>query len=455
MITLKHIKIGVWVFAFGAGVASAQTPEPGIDITPTNNEEDRPEREKGKGFYTDNYHLKPSFALNTFFDSNVFRTSSGDTPGTVTERTGSGVLRLATALNGERKGSKEQNTFVFNVGLGYDQYIAAAETVRALSGLEANVSGKYQYRPEGKVTFLLQNEFSRVVTPRTVQVGTGGLLLPTFRQDTDRLVVATRMRPAGGALEQQISYTGALHIFEGEEFGTANHFDHNLSTYTKWNFFPRTAALFQAHIGYNDFFQDINQTPFGNVDSIPLRLQLGAIGLIGARVQFNANMGYGNSFHQANPGSIQDVSFRGVIGQASMKVNLGDRDIISAGYSHDFAQSLFSNFIRRDSLNFGLSHLFSSRLQATGTAAVSVDRYSNIPLLDEQEVVEGVLLRVDVPMTFNTAVTYQARKDLQVGGDVGILGNVSNFIVRDLNTGGLNDASYFIVRAGVVATYIF
>ena len=280
-------------------------------------------------------------------------------------------------------------------------------------------------------------------------------MLPTFRQDSDRLVVATRIRPQGGALEQQIAYTGALHIFEGAEFVTANHLDHNLSTYTKWNFLPRTAMLFQAHIGYNDFFQDINVNQFASVDSVPLRLQLGAIGLIGSRIQFNTNIGYGNSFHLAPEGSIQDVSFHGVIGQASLRLNLGDRDIIAAGYSHDFASTLFGNFIRRDEVNFSLSHMFSSRLQATSTARLSVDRFSNIPLLEDQEVADDTLLRVDVPISVLTEVAYLARKDLKVAGNLGIVANISNFTIRDLNTGGLNEAGYVAVQAGVTALYSF
>ena len=455
MKTLYYIKLGAVLASFGATAAWAQTPEPGIEITPSSSTEDKPERERGKGFYTDNYHLVPSLSLNTFFDSNVFRTSQGDTEETVTAVTNSGILRLSAAMTGERQGSKEQNTFSFGLGLGYDQYLSGQATVRNLSGLDASVLGKYQYQPKGKVSFLLENSFNRVSTPRTIPVGTDGSLLPTFRQDTDRLVVATRIRPQGGALEQQISYTGALHIFEGSEFVTANHLNHSLSTYTKWNFFPRTAMLFQAHLGYNDFFQDINVNQFANVDSVPLRLQLGAIGLIGSRIQFNANIGYGNSFHLAPEGSIQDVSFSGVIGQASMRLNLGDRDIISAGYSHDFADTLFGNFIRRDELNLSLAHLFSSRFQATGTARISLDRFSNIPLLEDQEVADDTLARIDVPISLLAEVAYLVRKDLKVAGNLGILGNVSNFTVRDLNTGGLNEAGYLAVQAGVTALYSF
>jgi hypothetical protein len=188
---------------------------------------------------------------------------------------------------------------------------------------------------------------------------------------------------------------------------------------------------------------------------VPLRIQLGAIGLIGARVQFNANMGYGNSFHLAPEGSIQDVSFEGLIGQASARLNLGDRDIIGAGYSHDFATTLFSNFVRRDAFNFSLSHLFSSRLQSTATAQFSVDRFSNIPVLDDQEVADNTTNRVDVPISVLADISYLARKDLKVVGNFGLGGNISNFTVRDLNTGGLNDASYLAVQAGVAAVYSF
>jgi hypothetical protein len=180
---------------------------------------------------------------------------------------------------------------------------------------------------------------------------------------------------------------------------------------------------------------------------------LGGLGLIGTRIQFRADLGYGNSFHQAVPDSERDVSFSGIIGGASAKVNLADRDILSLAYTHDFADSLFGNFIARDAIDFNFTHAFSYRVHGTASMKFAVDRYSDIPPLEDQQPIPAA--RVDLPFDATVRGDYFLREDFKVGGNLSILGNVSNFVVRDLVTGGINDANYVEIQAGVIAVYTY
>lgn len=440
-----------------AAPAWAQDAGPAVPISPErDNGEDREEKghEPGKGFYANGYHFLPSANLSTFFNSNIFRTSAQDSPDSVTTLTGAMVGRFGGALSAVRQGGPTQNKLAFTAGLGYSQFLSSDQTVRALSGLEGTLGVSYMSQPKGKTSFVFNDSYQRSVIPRTIRAGEQ--LLPTFNENTNRLILGARMRPKGGALEQQIAYSGQLNFFEGAEFATANHWNHEVNSYTKWNFLPRTAALFAVSVGYNDFFRDANRDPLGNLDSVPVRATIGGLGLVGSRIQFSANVGYGNSFHRATgalAGTSRDVSFSGIIGQVSASVNLADRNVLSAGFEHNFATSLFGNFVTRDALSASLTHSFSSRLQASGALKVSVDRFSDIPPLDGLQPIQAA--RLDVPLLVNADVTYLARADLKVGGFVGLVSNISNFQTRDLNNGGINAAGFFQAQLGVQASYAY
>lgn len=424
------------------------SPSPGAQ----GEEADQPERTPGEGFRSGHFRIVPSITLDAYFNDNVFRTGLQDSPDTTTAKSGAGVARLFGKVTGSRGGGPGQNAALFEAGLGYNQYISGDPAIRNLSGLDASLLGRYQYQPKGKVSWFVENNFQRSTSPRTIRIGSE-LLSPTFRQDTNRFLVGTRLRPQGGVLEQQIAYSGTLSIFETAEFVTANHFKHDFSTYTKWNFFPRTAAIFEAHFGYNDFFRDANVDQFGNVDSMPLRVTLGALGIIKNRIQFRADLGYGNSFHRPVADPARNVSFSGIIGKLGFRANIADRDILTATYSHDFADSLFGNFIRRDQLDFSITHAFSRQFQGTASVRMSLDRYSDLPpLIDQQPLQEN---RIDFPFAVSAKGEYFFRKDLRVGGNISAIANVSNFQVLDLISGGINDASYFQLMAGVHAAYVY
>jgi hypothetical protein len=444
------------VAAAAPGLAFAQeTPSaPMPQQAPGAPTDEAPAHEAGKGFYRGGYQLIPTFALESFYDSNVFRTSRLDSEVATTALTGAAVIRAGAALQGQRAGAESRSTLGFGVGLGYNQFISGDGAVRNLSDLDATANIRYQYQPQGRFSYLIQDDFQRSITPRTIRVSPGSLV-PTFREDTNRFIFGVRLKPGGGALEQQIAYTGSLHVFEGNEFITANHFEHDLGTYTKWNFLPRTAALFEAHLGVSDFFQDFEKNPLGSVDSRPLRVSLGALGIIGARIQFKTSVGYGNSFHKRTGDPANEVSFSGVIGEANMRVNLADRDILAVGYSHNFATTLFGNFVTRDSVSASLIHSFSPRMQASGDFSASFDRYSNIPALDGQIPVNPDLPRRDIPITLGIKGEYLLRPDLKVGGSFSMISYNSNFQTQDDINNGINDAGYFSVRFGLQAAYTY
>jgi hypothetical protein len=459
--TKRIIQHGLTAFLLVNSIASAWAQDasgPGIPMSAVRDSDapaDEGERERGKGFYSKGYHFLPSITASTFFNSNVFRTSSADSPQTVTELTSSMVGKFSAQISSKREGEPTQNKLSFSAGLGYTQFISNDFNVRNLSGLDASLGLSYLSQPKGSRSFVFSDSYQRTILPRTIRAG--DQLLPTFNENSNRLVVGTRLRPKGGALEQQITYTGQLNFFEGAEFRTANHWEHSVGTYTKWNFLPRTAALFSFGLGYNDFFRDATRDPLGNLDSVPLRATIGALGVIGSRIQFSANIGYGNSFHRAVgalAGTSRDVSFSGVIGQLGGSINLADRTALNAVYSHNFESSLFGNFITRDELSVSLVHAFTPRLQTTGTFRTSIDRYSDIPPLDGLEATNPVA-RVDVPLQAAIDATYLARKDLRVGLFGSTLLNLSNFSARDLSNGGINDAGFFQAQLGVQATYAY
>ena len=140
-------------------------------------------------------------------------------------------------------------------------------------------------------------------------------------------------------------------------------------------------------------------------DSTPWRVSGGLAGTLTSRVTFRLTAGWANSMHATG------TSFNSAIGNVSLGYAPSATTFLSLGYSRDFRQSYYGNFIDANRGSFSLQQRFGNLMEVTGWFNFTYGLYGefrNIPA--------------------NTQVTQANRKDYQLDGGVRARIEVSRLI---------------------------
>jgi len=168
--------------------------------------------------------------------------------------------------------------------------------------------------------FLIENQFVRTPvfldTPGTV--ASDERRLPLWH---DRGRAVFTLRPGGRALEFDLGYGLLLNGYDDLPVGTT----HSGIFEARWKFFPKTAFLFHADVGY---FNPTNQTETTTFTAIPLHVYFGAIGQVTSRLNAEVTLGYGDTLSDGGG----NFTTRGPIGNIIATYNFSDATSLSVGY---------------------------------------------------------------------------------------------------------------------------
>jgi len=158
-------------------------------------------------------------------------------------------------------------------------------------------------------------------------------------------------KPGRGALELRLGYRFSMlrYLDDTPALGTsrAQKDTHKILLKTRWNFFPKTAALLDVQFHATNYPQvtdlqagSSRESP--DKDLNPLRLTAGLKGLLSNRLSATVRAGFANSFNAAGQ------SYQGFIGRFELEYTLEPMLRIAAVYERSVDDDGYANFYTLD-----------------------------------------------------------------------------------------------------------
>jgi hypothetical protein len=323
--------------------------------------------------------LHPGIAVELRYDSNVF--FGAGTPNS--PAIGSLIFRalpsLDLATRPQQRGGGVPHALDFRLHLGadYNEFLTGGPVVTNHRSIGAQAGLLLTLLPYHVFT---TDVFDNYV--RTVQPPYQGEPYNLDR-DTNEAGARFRLRPGGGRLEFDLSYTFGLDFFEpqsnpvGAHLQDLNVYYHRINLHGQWAFFPKTAV-----------YVDVTETPYvysnasaaaalGHTNSFPVRAIAGMTGLITTKLTLNAWIGYGNGIYQSNAGkSVPNPNT--ALGGIDVRWRPTILSTGGLGYHHDFLNSLLGDYYDLDAVYVSWAQVI---WRFTGSLKLQYQslRYAGIP----------------------------------------------------------------------------
>ncbi len=346
----------------------------------------------------------PRLELGGGYDSNFFRDADVELTAPadpVWVLTGEGRIKLANR-NPSRLGIR------LDVGASYRELFAAdaldpaeaiggadhrAAQLDARSGFDG-VDGDIDLVFGPRSTFALGIELKGRYSDEPVNE----LVLPFgYRRLDFEAGPDLRFRPgeeAGSrALEMTLGYRFAMLRFLDldPDLGTApaQKDTHKVRLNTRWNFYPKTAALFDVQFWIVNQQGGVVDTPrasasLSDKDQTPFRLTAGLKGLLSPRLSATVKLGFANSFNNVGE------SYQGFIADTGLEYVLAPRLKLRLSYRRQLDDDAFANYFVMDRLALAGELALPARLQLELRAGVDLIDYSDVgrpvfAVVDRQE----------------------------------------------------------------------
>jgi hypothetical protein len=340
---------------------------------------------EGMGIRAGDLELHPGVAGEFGYDSNFFLRSDKEQPIDAYRLRITPSFGLSN-VGGERRdaegGGGEPPKVGFNARVAatynypfaaqskYSDQFSKQRALGVLSDLRLDILPS---RPWGGDVFA---DFARMVQPSTN---------PDDNLDrlSTRAGAGIRWSPGGGMFDWRFGYQYSLTYFEDAQFQTLNNHENQINTSGRWRFFPKTALLYSASLGFVRY----DKAASTMLESNPVRTRVGLNGLLTPTVSLLAMVGWGSSFYQ---GAANAQQFDSVIGQAEIKwyfsptpssnpgAASGTLSAATLGYVRDFTNSYLGDYYGNDRGYLTLSHLFGNQFLLVAGGGVAAHRYPTV-----------------------------------------------------------------------------
>ena len=226
------------------------------------------------------------------------------------------ITHLRPGLRLDAPGS--QLTFTGGARLDYAYFTGIGGPTRDLSFLGAFADANLDIGHGGPATFTIADHFSRSDVTSNAALGLGTIT------DANGLEGKLNLRPGGGALEFNLGYLFGLEAYElhspgnvgcpatqpscdGTKYGGFGSLTHRGLVDVRYRFLPKTALIVEGVWALRTY-----QSQAQNIQTAPLRVSGGLLGLITEKVRVLLKAGYENSFAQSG------ANFGGFVGQGEI-----------------------------------------------------------------------------------------------------------------------------------------
>lgn len=347
---------------------------------------------KNRGLRSGDFTLLPSVTLDGHYDTNVF--NGNDEENNIPLAAASLRITPRLSLN---NGKETEVQFKFDATGDIRLYVDENTRIDRLTAFGGNADLAVDFAARRAISLSVFNNFSRALRPNNWE--TTATLNRINNQVGARVSFHPGETPERRPLE--ISLLGAYVIDEFEDFQFGDTTTVRSRLTGSWRFLPRTAAVLDA--GWD--FRSFGSASAFTTNSTPWRVQGGLAGALTSRVTFRLTAGWANSMHDSG------ASFNSVIGNVSLGYSPSSTTFLSVGYSRDFQQAYYGNFIDANRGSVSLQQRFGNLMEVTGWFNFTYGLYGEFR---------------DIPA--NTKVTQANRKDYMLDAGLRATIEVSRLI---------------------------
>ena len=255
------------------------------------------------------------------------------------------------------KGVKPSIFLRFDTALSFREYFITDADVKTYrqSGLKLD-NWRHVFEAEANLNFILFpgrffslelfDNYTRSITPWPG----GGQIGRNLNRGGLKFMLA----PGGGLLSFELGYANNLDYFENSTYAPYRRMAHEVMFTTKWKLLPKSAVFLDVNWRYQDYFDDLANVA-GRINSMPLRIALGYNGLFTPRFGVLLRVGYGGSFHDSYD------SYNMLVAQVEFNYYIGPVAKLSAGFQHDYRDSLITNYLVDERVYLRYDHLIINR----------------------------------------------------------------------------------------------
>jgi len=332
------------------------------------------------GLRTQDFILYPSLELGTGYNSNLFYESEDETP------IGSPYVHLMPKLQLNNQNTRNLK-LDFDANALFNYYTDSNEAVQDQNSLGGEVGVGATFFDAGPVALQLRERFRRAVERRNMESGRN------FNRNVNRVGGGLNFRPGGRALEVKADYDFVADLFTdtADDWGDLTY--HDMSLRASWKFFPFTALVLDTNWQVRDYLSETGGHYNELTDSKPLKIKAGVNGFITKKLSVLAMVGWGNSFHddfvqsdtaENDPNQDfytpdADSSYNGPIADARVSLKLSPTTIVQGGYSYDFNDSLFTNYVAFHEVYGNFQQRIAQRVDFELDVAYQYLMYSQLP----------------------------------------------------------------------------
>lgn len=341
--------------------------------------------------------------------------------------------------------------FSGNAAIGWRQYFAGEGQADDASGLEASGTAQLQINPLGPVSIRLQDTLrlsnDAVFTIESqddvfqIPFSEYGLDYGSGRVLNNTAGAQLRFHP-GGDGDERMGFSGHLgvnHYFTRYlERPDSNRQGIGANLNLAWNFLPRSAVFIEASVRRTTYDDPIGEAvtrdePLSLIDgnqalrqvnSTPLRAGVGLRSLLSQRLSATLRVGYANGFYEDGPNPSR------VYGQAQLTAQFRPDHQLRVGYSTNFADSTFGNYVNFHRLA-ATYNLTPGNLRLSASVFGQVNNYAPVDtdLLNGSSLIESYsdAERRDYPVGLNLDLGVRVGRHFQTGVAYRILANISDF----------------------------
>ncbi len=392
--------------------------------------------------------IHPAVGVTTGIDSNVFYEDTNPTAAPLIRLFGifaiasqadkpEGEQNLTVENKPEETPDDSKPTLVWRLGgrLQLEAYPAGSTAVTSRTNLGGNVMGRVVVKPDGPVSFSVDDRFIRDTRPHNFE-SRGNL-----NRDVNHLQVGLDFKPGGGLIDLGLRYENTIDVFEASAETFANRLQHLLGARAAWQILPVTRLTLDGSFGLFGPLgsSNVGGTTFKN-SSYPLRVQFAIATALSEMTTLKARVGYGNGFYSALE------SFQNVIGGAEFGYRYSEMGRISFSYEYDFHDSINANYFR--------DHALVAKLQQqVGLILLSAEASARLRGYRGISPVIGAASRDDVILAAGLTAHYLLRDWFAITGDFQAVSDQTNYMTNF--AGFSDDPSYTRIEAtaGVTAAF--
>ncbi len=378
----------------------------------------------GNGFKVGEGRLHPFLDLEARLDTGVGYFPDPATPDPddlSTDQSSEVVLRVRPGLKLELPSSRVN----FNAS-GQVEYVRYTGLLTSQSTYGSHLEGEANvtahFNPEGKVGFVLSDQFSRSDQTRNAALGAG--VLSIFNE----LRAGVPFKPGGGAIEVTPELAWGMELFQAigvatpvgctggvctpEEVDALDYNNLRLGVDAQWRFLPKTALVVDTDLDLRSYFQGTSP------DALLLRGLGGLAGLVSPKIAVTAKVGWSYNFASTGGSTL--------IAQLEGNYLFSPTMSFKGGYYRTLAPVAAYGLLRDDRGYAEARALFGGKLALHGYVAVDFLSFAS----QEQP-------RSDTLVTLDVGPEYQIRPWL-----VGAAGYLLSARSSSLEGAGLNYARH-------------